>query len=129
RTTALGMIAHAAAATTQVRWVPDDPAELWQALVAPPEGDRVLVLADDLDRTLGALDAESRADLSGLIRRTTRDSRRTGLAVAASARSAGGALHGLRAAFDQPVLLRLPSREEHVLAGGELGDYRPDRRA
>lgn len=133
RTTGLGMLAHASSSSphardTEIRWVPDDPAELWQALTTPAELGRVLVLADDIDRTVGRLDAEQRADLIDLVCRAARECRRTRIALAASMRSAGGALHGLQAAFDERLLLRLPSREEHVLAGGELAHHRADRR-
>ncbi|AYF98836.1 FtsK/SpoIIIE domain-containing protein [Protaetiibacter intestinalis] len=125
RTTALAMLARVTDAA--VRWVPDDPAELWQALVAEPDG-RTLVIADDLDRTLAIADPEQRAELGELLVRTVRDARRTGLGLAASARAVGGALHAVQSAFEHRLLLRLPSREEHLLAGGELGGHRADRR-
>ncbi|WP_166865178.1 FtsK/SpoIIIE domain-containing protein [Salinibacterium sp. ZJ70] len=131
RTTALRMLGHAAERTpppTEIRWVPESPAALWQALATPSRGDRTLVLVDDLDRTLAAADPEQRADLIDLIRGAVRDARRTHVALAASSRSAGGVLHGLQGVFEHRLLLRLPSRDEHLLAGGELAGFRTDRR-
>jgi S-DNA-T family DNA segregation ATPase FtsK/SpoIIIE len=126
RTTSLEMLAHAADA--EVRRISQDPAELWQALMHPTNGRRVLVVADDVDRMLAWCDPEQRAELCELISRAARDTRRTGVAVAASARSLGGAMHGVQAAFEQRIILRLATREEHLLAGGELHAYRSERR-
>ena len=129
RTTALHLLAHAASADgSGIRWVSDDPAELWQALTMSTERRRVLVIADDLDRTFALVDAEQRTDLAELIRRVARDARRSGVALAASTRATTGALQGVAASFDQRLLLRLPSREDHLLAGGELAEFRADRR-
>ncbi|WP_259336652.1 hypothetical protein, partial [Clavibacter phaseoli] len=41
------------------------------------------------------------------------------MALAAAARRAGGPLQGVAAAAGPPVILALPMRQEHVLAGGE----------
>ncbi len=127
RSTALEMLAQATDA--HVRRVPGDPAELWQALTVPAEEGRVLVVADDLDRTLAWADPDVRADLAELISRAARDTRRSGIALAASTRSTGGAMHAVQGAFEQRLVLRLASREEHLLAGAELAGYRSDRRA
>lgn len=126
RTTALEMLAHAADA--EVRRIAQDPAELWQALTHPTNGRRVLVVADDVDRMLAWCDPEQRSELCELISRAARDSRRTGVALAASARSLGGAMHAVQASFEQRIILRLATREEHLLAGGELHAYRSERR-
>ncbi len=124
RTTALAALADAVDA--ELRWA-DEPAELWQALTLAPIGERALVLVDDLDRVLALGDAEQRAELAELVVQTARDTRRSGIAVAASARGPAG-VHPALAAFEQRLLLRLASREEHLLAGGETRDHRPDRR-
>lgn len=129
RTTALRMLAHAAAPRAEVRWASPEPADLWAALATPPAAGRALVLVDDLDRVLSGLDPEAQGDLVELIRCTARDARRTGLAVAASTRTAGGPVHALQTAFEHRLVLRLPSREEHVLAGAELAGFRAARRA
>lgn len=126
RTTALAMLASVVDA--EVRWVPDDPAELWQALQLPAGDRRVLVIADDLDRTLAWVDAEQRADLTELIGRVAHDARRSGVAVAASARPAAGGPAATSGVFEQRILLRTATRDEHLLAGGELTRFRADRR-
>lgn len=125
RTTALAALA--AAADAEVRWTAGDAAELWQALVAPCSG-RVLVLADDLDAALAQGDPEQRADLAELVARAARGGARSGLALVASARTAGATLLSSAGAFEQRVLLRLASREDHLLAGGDSAGYLPHRR-
>ncbi len=125
RTTALAALA--AAADAETRWVAGEPVALWDALTAPARG-RLLVVLDDLDAALAQGDAEQRADLAELVLRAARDGRREGVALAASARTTGGPMLGVAAAFEQRVLLRLPSREEHLLAGGDARSYRAERR-
>ncbi|HET8896482.1 MAG TPA: hypothetical protein VFN04_04365, partial [Protaetiibacter sp.] len=130
RTEALATIAAAAsAAQVEVRWVNQNPAELWAALGEAPRAERTLVVVDDLDLLLARGDAEERADLAELLGRVAREGRRTGISVIASARSAGGALQAAGAAFEQRMLLRLPTREDHLLNGGETREFRADRRA
>lgn len=126
RTTALDMLGDAVDA--ELRRVPNEPSELWQALTTPAGARRTLVIVDDLDRTLAWADPEQRAELAELITRVSRETPRSGVAIAASARSAGGQLHSVQSAFEQRILLRLASREEHLLAGGALHGYRPGRR-
>jgi S-DNA-T family DNA segregation ATPase FtsK/SpoIIIE len=125
RSTALDTIGDAVDA--DVRRVGDDPADVWQALSTPAGERRVLVILDDLDRTLAIADTEQRADLGELLAKVARGTGRSGLAIAASARSAGGAMHALHSAFEQRIILRTASREEHLLAGGQLGGFRSDR--
>ncbi|MFT4029089.1 MAG: FtsK/SpoIIIE domain-containing protein [Protaetiibacter sp.] len=127
RTETLATLA-AVSGAREVRWVPDEPAELWQALTIPAGRDRTLVLVDDLDLLLARGDAEQRAELTELIGLTCRETRRTKVALAASARGAGGAMATAAGAFEQRVLLRMPSREEHLLAGGEAAVFRAERR-
>jgi S-DNA-T family DNA segregation ATPase FtsK/SpoIIIE len=128
RTHALTTIAAAAAAAdVEVRWVAGGAAELWAALSEPSSARRALIVADDLDLVLARSDAEERADLAELLTRVAREGRRTGAALVASARG-GGVLQAAAAAFEQRVLLRLPTREEHLLNGGETRGFRADRR-
>jgi S-DNA-T family DNA segregation ATPase FtsK/SpoIIIE len=130
RSEALATFATAAsAAQVDVRWVAQNPADLWAALVQAPGAQRTLVVVDDLDVLLARGDAEERADLAELLGRVVREGRRTGISVVASARSAGGALQAAGAAFEQRMLLRLPTREDHLLNGGETREFRADRRA
>lgn len=129
RSTALAALAAAAAdGGAELRWVPPDAAELWSALLAPPVRPRALVVVDDLDLVLARGDAEQRAELTELLGRAVREGRRTGIALAASARSSRGAMQGAANAFEQRLLLRLASREEHLLNGGEARAFRAERR-
>jgi S-DNA-T family DNA segregation ATPase FtsK/SpoIIIE len=127
RTEALAALAAAASsAGAETRWIAGEAAELWAALTTVPSSGRTLVVVDDLDLLLARGDAELRTDLGELLTRVTRESRR--IAVVASARSAGGALQAAAAAFEQRMLLRLPTREEHLVNGGEARDFRAGRR-
>jgi S-DNA-T family DNA segregation ATPase FtsK/SpoIIIE len=132
RTEALATVASVASASrvvrTEVRWVGQSAAELWAALCVPSEAERTLIVVDDLDVLLARGDAEERADLAEHLTRSVREGRRTGLSVVASARGGGGVMQAASAAFEQRMLLRLPTREEHLLNGGETRGFRADRR-
>jgi S-DNA-T family DNA segregation ATPase FtsK/SpoIIIE len=127
RTHALAAIASRAA-PAEVRWIAGEPAELWAALVTRAVEGRTLVVADDLDLVLARCDAEQRTELAELMCRAARETRTTGIAIVASSRGAGGALQAAATAFEQRMLLRLPSREEHLLGGGDAASFRADRR-
>lgn len=128
RSCAMRALAAAADADTEVRWIVRDAAELWAALSMPPARGRSLVVVDDLDMLLGLVDLELRAELVDLLVRTARDARRSGVAIVASAHGTGGTLQGADVAFEQRLLLRMSSREDHLLAGGGQREYRSDRR-
>jgi len=129
RTEALATIAQAASASgAEVRWVEQGAAALWAALSTPPGSARVLVVVDDVDLLLGRGDTEERVDLAELLARVAREGRRTGVALVASARGSGGALQAASTAFEQRLLLRLPTREDHLLNGGEARTFRAARR-
>ncbi|MBM7027007.1 cell division protein FtsK, partial [Clavibacter sp. DM3] len=79
----------------------------------------LLVLADDLDVAVSRLEPEHQAALLELVAVIVREGPLAGVALAASARRSGGALQAVAAAAGPPVILPLPSRQEHVLAGGD----------
>ncbi len=123
RTTALATLAASALRSgLRVAVVPDDPAEAWSVLLerlqqpSDPAPDGLLLL-DDLDLLLERVGPDSRHELLELLTRFARSSRGVGLVV--SAQRLSGGLSSFAALFDSRVLLRQPSREEHVLAGGE----------
>ncbi len=117
-TTALAAIA--AGAGERARWLPADPVGLWGVLTDPaavPDG--AVLLADDLDLTLARCGAEHAPELADLVGRLLREAPSRGTRVVAAARRLSGPLHVLAPAFGARLLLRLASREEHVLAGGD----------
>jgi len=124
KTTALEAVAVGAAAGA--RWLPTDPVELWGAILALEEGDPdVVLLADDLDLTLARCDPEHAHELADLVARLLREAPHRGARVVASARRLSGPLLALAPQFGSRLLLRLASRDEHVLAGGEGAHFDP----
>ncbi|MBF4632224.1 cell division protein FtsK [Clavibacter michiganensis subsp. phaseoli] len=119
--------ASAAAAGVEVLRVPADAEGCWDAFAAvlarirDPRGPRdpLLVLADDLDVAVSRLEPEHQAALLEGLAAVVREGPHAGVALAAAARRAGGPLQGVAAAAGPPVILALPTRQEHVLAGGE----------
>ena len=82
------------------------------------------MLADDLDVLLGGFGADHRAEAIDLVARLAREGPSRGLDFAAAAQSLA-ALHALVGSFGSRLVLRLASREEHVLAGGEGARFDP----
>lgn len=138
RTTTLSTLAagaHGAGAGCRV--VPRDPAEAWSVLAElldgterdNPEQDgserRVteIVLLDDLDLLLARVDPDARHEFIELVTRIVRAARGRSLVV--SAQQMSGGLQTLAGLFDARLLLRQPSRDEHVLSGGDGAAFDP----
>jgi S-DNA-T family DNA segregation ATPase FtsK/SpoIIIE len=123
-TTALAAIAVGAGAVA--RWAPDDPIELWGVLAdaAALDGCGVL-LVDDLDLLLARCPADHAPELADLVARLLRDGPARGIRVVAAARRLAGPVHGLAPLFGARLLLRLGSREDHVLAGAAGESFDP----
>ncbi|OUE19381.1 ESX-1 secretion system protein EccCa1 [Clavibacter michiganensis] len=128
RSTCLRTIrASAAAAGVEVLRVPADAEGCWDAVAAVvarirgPHGPRgpLLVLADDLDVAVSRLEPDHQAALLEGLAVVVREGPHAGVALAVSGRRAGGPLQAIAAAAGPPVILALPTRQEHVLAGGE----------
>jgi S-DNA-T family DNA segregation ATPase FtsK/SpoIIIE len=126
-TTALAAIA--AGAGSAARWAPVDPVELWAVLADPAVlADGTVLLIDDLDLVLARCPADQAPELADLLARLLRDGPARGIRVIATARRLAGPVHGLVALFAARLLLRLGSREDHVLAGGTGDAYDPRAR-
>jgi S-DNA-T family DNA segregation ATPase FtsK/SpoIIIE len=127
RTTLLSTLAAGAAGAGVARIVvPGEPAEAWSLLDdllrRADTGDGI-VLVDDLDLLLDRMDPDARHDLIDLLARFVRSARHLGLVV--SAQRLSGGLQSLAGSFDGRVLLRQPSRDEHVLCGGDGSAFDP----
>ena len=134
RTSCLRALAASAVATgVRVRRVPADAEGCWDAVAAVVDRIRhpvsrpapLVALADDLDVAVSRLDADHQAALLELIAVVVREGPHAGVALAATARRPGGPLQAVGAASGPPVLLALPTRQEHVLAGGEPALFDP----
>lgn len=127
RTTVLRTLAEGAMQTGMSRVVvPDDPAEassLLTELLEHPLPEAAVVLFDDVDLVVGRMDPDARHELIDLLTRFVRGARRLSLVI--TAQRLTGALQGLAGLFDARLLLRQPSRDEHVLAGGDGSMFDP----
>lgn len=127
RTTVLSTLAAgAASAGVACIVVPDDPAEassLLGELLQRADADGAVVLFDDLDLLLDRMDPDARHELIDLLARFVRSARRLSLVI--SAQRLSGGLQSLAGLFDGRVLLRQPSRDEHVLSGGDGSAFDP----
>ncbi|WP_367190988.1 FtsK/SpoIIIE domain-containing protein, partial [Clavibacter michiganensis] len=128
RSTCLRTIAASAAVVgAEVVHVPADAEGCWDAVagvvarIRDPHGPRdpLVVLADDLDVAVSRLGPEHQAALLEGLTAIVREGPHAGVALAVAGRRAGGSLQCVTAASGPPVILPLPTRQEHVLAGGE----------
>ena len=128
------------AAGSPCRVLPADPADAWGVLdeLLTPElaseavagtaveaaaRDRALLLVDDLDVLVDRLDPDLRHEFVDRLSRVARESR--AIALVATAQRLSGGLTRLAGLFDERILLRQPSRDEHVLAGGDGSAFDP----
>lgn len=117
--------ALAAGAGDAARRLPRDLPALWDVLADPPLEPGTVLLADDLDLVLARADPGVAPDLVDLLARLLREAPHHGVRVAVGARRLGGPLLTLAPAFGARLLLRAPSREELVLAGGDGSRFDP----
>lgn len=124
--TTTALAAMAAGAGDAARWAPDDPVGLWAVLSDATALDECgLLLIDDLDLTLARCPAEHAPELADLVARLLRDGPARGIRIAAAARRLAGPVHALAPLFGSRLLLRLASREDHVLAGAAGESFDP----
>lgn len=107
--------------------LPPDPESAWDALVAlsqaPTES---TVLIDDVDLLLSRFPDDYRAGALELIERCAREARGRGIRLVVTAQRLSGGLSRLADLFPRRALLPLPTRTEHVAAGGEAAGHLPD---
>jgi DNA segregation ATPase FtsK/SpoIIIE, S-DNA-T family len=89
---------------------------------------RILALIDDLDSLYARLADEYRHEALDMVATLLRDGPSSSIYVVASAQRMNGPLQSLVPLFGQVLLLRMPNRHEHVLAGGDPEQFEPDRR-
>lgn len=113
----------------EARWIGPDPEQAWDAVTAILEGEDVagLILCDDLDALIAAFPGEyAHAFVDRLEQALRHATARGATAVVTAARLTGPVL---RIADLLPVraLLALPSRADHLAAGGTADTYLPRR--
>ena len=123
-----GVLAALAAVPSgvEVLRVPPDLPSLWDFVtmaLTGTEGREMVVLLDDLDSALAGCHEAYQAALVERLARLLRDGPAGGLTCVLTAQRVGGSLHGLAALCGSQLMLRMPNRAEHALAGGEAGEY------
>ncbi|SEC05965.1 DNA segregation ATPase FtsK/SpoIIIE, S-DNA-T family [Paramicrobacterium humi] len=106
----------------------EDSAERAETALGPSTTRSVLTI-DDLDVLCGRLDDDDVEHARGLLTRLLRSGPRAGICVVATAQRLGAGMSALAALFDSTMLLRMPSRAEHILCGGDTATWSEDRRA
>ncbi|MFB7250362.1 FtsK/SpoIIIE domain-containing protein [Microbacterium sp. NPDC056234] len=107
--------------------IPSDPEGAWDAL-AMLESGRVaadLILCDDVDRLLAAYPTDYSLAFADRLEQFVRSAENRCIVLTAG-RATGAASRALEA-LPERMLLRLPSRSEHLAAGGETASFLRDR--
>ena len=89
----------------------------------PVGGDGELIAIDDLDHLVARLGTDHEAAFVDLVARVLRDGPAAGFFVVVSVARVTPALSALAALFDERLLLRMASRQDHLLAHGRGGDH------
>ena len=132
KTTLLATIAAAAPAALLLS---ADIERAWDALVelvgaapaaaarhAAPASHRLLLI-DDLDVLLSRFPEDYEAAVLGMLARVLREGPARSLRCVVGAQRLTPQLHAIAALCGSRLLLRLPNRQEHVIAGGEASRY------
>ncbi|WP_165070151.1 FtsK/SpoIIIE domain-containing protein [Marisediminicola senii] len=123
-------------------WLPGDVEGAWDTLVdlvvggpaaahpavspgAPVPGPSRILLIDDVESLVFRFAPDYQHELVDLLARLLRDGPRAGIAVAMTAQNLPTALSPVVALCESRILLRLPSRQDHVLAGGSSDGFDP----
>ncbi|WP_166981322.1 FtsK/SpoIIIE domain-containing protein [Paramicrobacterium fandaimingii] len=88
----------------------------------------VLVI-DDLDAMLGRLGDDDADHTISLLSRVLRTGPRAGVWAVATAQRLGRGMNSLGALFDSTIMMRMASRQEHILAGGDSSTFSDNRPA
>ncbi|MGF6821441.1 S-DNA-T family DNA segregation ATPase FtsK/SpoIIIE [Microbacterium sp. ZKA21] len=109
--------------------IPSDPERAWDALGVLERGETAasLILCDDVDRLLAAYPTDYALAFADRMEQFIRAAEGRGVVLTAG-RSSGTATRVLEA-LPERMLLRLPTRSEHLAAGGETATFLRERPA
>ena len=132
-----GVLAALAAADKGglVETIPSDQEGAWDAVterlaaIRGGETSPRVMLLDDIDAVIGAYSEEYSHAFSELVTALLREGGRSGTQLVLTARRFGSSLQSIAAQCDSRLVLRLPDKQEHVLAGGLSGDFDPNLQA
>lgn len=123
RSSVLALVAGQAADPV---WVGPDPEQAWDALAALADDPRpgALVLVDDVDALLGRYPADYTQEVVARLERVIHSSGAAGARVVLAAQRLNAATARVADLIPRRALLALPSRSEHVAAGGDAATWR-----
>jgi S-DNA-T family DNA segregation ATPase FtsK/SpoIIIE len=104
--------------------VPSTVPALWDALGAVTEP--TVLLIDDLDAIVAGCQEDYQAALLDRLSRVLRDGPASGIHCVLTAQRVGGSLHAVTALTSSLLTLRMPNRQEHVLAGADPATFLAD---
>ena len=126
KSTAVRLIA-AQAGPGECLVVPPDPEAAWDAVEDAMRRAPSIVAIDDVDALLGRYPAEYAGELLARIETLARDLAARGSLLVCTAARASGPVARLLDLLPCRVILPLPSRADHVAAGGDGAAFEPDR--
>lgn len=89
---------------------------------AAAPGPRVIAI-DDLDALVGRFPEEYRAEFVDRLAELAREGASSGLALAVAVRRVTPHLQTLAGLFESRIVLRMPTRQDHLMAGGSPSGY------
>ena len=112
--------------------IPSTVPALWDVLghalapaLAPAANPRVLLI-DDLDAIVAGCSDDYQTALLDRLAHVLRDGPASGIHCVVTVQRVGGSLHGVAALTSSLLTLRMPNRQEHVLAGADPATFLPD---
>jgi S-DNA-T family DNA segregation ATPase FtsK/SpoIIIE len=93
------------------------------SLVRSAEGGPRILLLDDLDSLLDRFPEDHAQAFAEFVTQLLREGGAAGVRLVVTARRLTSALHSIVALCDSRLVLRLPTRQEHLLSGGETDAY------
>jgi S-DNA-T family DNA segregation ATPase FtsK/SpoIIIE len=121
-----------ASGAADVHWIPTAVTGAWDCLTAirhepgQPGGPGRLVLLDDVDALLGRFPEDYQRAFVDLLIAVLREGGGKSVHLVLTAQRSTAALQAVAALCDARMLLRLPDRQEHVMAGGTAAEFVPE---
>lgn len=112
--------------------IPPDLEGAWDAIghavaaIDRPDGAPRLCLIDDVDAVLARLPTEYQLEIAELLTRLLREGPSAGIRTVVTAARATAGIQSLVSLCDSRLILRMPNRQEHALAGGDGGHFEAD---
>lgn len=109
--------------------VPSDHEGAWDVVTGQLDAIRTgtstpaLLLIDDLDALIGSLPEEYAFAFAEIVSALLREGGRVGIHLVITARRLGSSIQSIAVLCDSRLLLRLPNKQEHVAAGGEVAEF------